>query len=75
MSGPRSSAGGKAGGVPLRGEGVTGLGPNAELGRFGSPGPLPIFYFIFLFFFLFSLFFSIFCIFESNHFKPLPKNL
>jgi hypothetical protein len=54
MSGPRSSVGGKAGGVPLRGEGVTGLGPNAELGRFGSPRPSS--YFLFYFPFLFPIF-------------------
>jgi hypothetical protein len=75
MSGPHSSAGGKAGGVPLRGEGVTGPGPNAELGQFGSPRPSS--YFLFYFPFLFPIFPFLFYLlhFESNNFKPIPEIL
>jgi hypothetical protein len=55
-----------------------GRGPNARLGRFGPPGPFPIFDFFFIFhfsFFLFcfSYFFYTICKNASNQFKLLSE--
>jgi hypothetical protein len=50
-----------------------GRGPNRRLGWFDPRRPLSLFLFLFLFFFWFSELFHIFCKFDSNQIKQIPK--